>query len=221
MFQPSQRAVRFQWYCCATEHSFRKITVRLPTSTCRQKVCKHFLFFQLSIMLFFFFPVLTYLIRWSQTLTIEVWLYYVAVNHKGPQLMIIKVIRHKYVCEPQGLVLEWWQVSMLLRVWRLKIFHLKISPFWHLSLRSLESEPAEMAKTDHVQSCSSFSNSVFSTVWIKWGMLHNKVSSFIMSQNHLLNGIMLSVHQRWKVTNYIYSRYCNWVAFLCTCTFFK
>ncbi len=25
--------------------------------------------------------------------------------------------------------------------------------------------------------------------------------------------------QRWKVTNYIYSRYCNWVAFLCTCTF--
>ncbi len=22
--------------------------------------------------------------------------------------------------------------------------------------------------------------------------------------------------QRWKVTNYIYSRYCNWVAFLCT-----
>ncbi len=29
----------------------------------------------------------------------------------------------------------------------------------------------------------------------------------------------LSQRQRWKVTNYIYSRYCNWVAFLCTCTF--
>ncbi len=28
-----------------------------------------------------------------------------------------------------------------------------------------------------------------------------------------------SYRQRWKVTNYIYSRYCNWVAFLCTCTF--
>ncbi len=28
-----------------------------------------------------------------------------------------------------------------------------------------------------------------------------------------------SESQRWKVTNYIYSRYCNWVAFLCTCTF--
>ncbi len=27
------------------------------------------------------------------------------------------------------------------------------------------------------------------------------------------------LQQRWKVTNYIYSRYCNWVAFLCTCTF--
>ncbi len=27
--------------------------------------------------------------------------------------------------------------------------------------------------------------------------------------------------QRWKVTNYIYSRYCNWVAFLCTCTFLR
>ncbi len=26
-------------------------------------------------------------------------------------------------------------------------------------------------------------------------------------------------HQRWKVMNYIYSRYCNWVAFLCTSTF--
>ncbi len=25
--------------------------------------------------------------------------------------------------------------------------------------------------------------------------------------------------KRGKVTNYIYSRYCNWVAFLCTCTF--
>ncbi len=29
----------------------------------------------------------------------------------------------------------------------------------------------------------------------------------------------LSSDQRWKVTNYIYSRYCNWVDFLCTCTF--
>ncbi len=34
---------------------------------------------------------------------------------------------------------------------------------------------------------------------------------FIMGQH--------SSDQRWKVTNYIYSRYCNWVAFLCTCTF--
>ncbi len=24
--------------------------------------------------------------------------------------------------------------------------------------------------------------------------------------------------KRWKVTDYIYSRYCNWVAFLCTST---
>ncbi len=29
----------------------------------------------------------------------------------------------------------------------------------------------------------------------------------------------VAFYQRWKVTNYIYSRYCNWVAFLCTCTF--
>ncbi len=29
----------------------------------------------------------------------------------------------------------------------------------------------------------------------------------------------VSFKQRWKVTNYIYSRYCNWVAFLCTSTF--
>lgn len=28
-----------------------------------------------------------------------------------------------------------------------------------------------------------------------------------------------SAGQRWKVTNYIYLRYCNWVVFLCICTF--
>ncbi len=32
-------------------------------------------------------------------------------------------------------------------------------------------------------------------------------------------GLQEGHRQRWKVTNYIYSRYCNWVAFLCTCTF--
>ncbi len=25
---------------------------------------------------------------------------------------------------------------------------------------------------------------------------------------------LVNINQRWKVTNYIYSRYCNWVAFL-------
>lgn len=135
--------------------------MRLPTSTCCQKVNKNFLFFQLSMIVF---SVLTYLIRWSQTDTIKVWLYCVAVNHRGPQLMIIKVIRHKYVWEPQGLVLEWWQVSMLLRVWRLKIFPLKISPFWHLSLCSLE--PTEMAKTDQAHLCSHAAH--FPTLYSIW-----------------------------------------------------
>ncbi len=39
------------------------------------------------------------------------------------------------------------------------------------------------------------------------------VYSLSLSHTHV------GFYQRWKVTNYIYSRYCNWVAFLCTCTF--
>ncbi len=53
-------------------------------------------------------------------------------------------------------------------------------------------------------------------------MLLGSVNHSDVSVNHFIDFVNKSfspICQRWKVTNYIYSRYCNWVAFLCTSTF--
>ncbi len=53
-------------------------------------------------------------------------------------------------------------------------------------------------------------------------LLSNDQAASIRVARLCLINLALSNHhdlQRCKVTNYIYSRYCNWVAFLCTCTF--
>ncbi len=44
---------------------------------------------------------------------------------------------------------------------------------------------------------------------------------FVILNYLILNFVLIICcnYQRWKVINYIYLRYCNWVAFLCTSTF--
>ncbi len=54
----------------------------------------------------------------------------------------------------------------------------------------------------------------FSTLHLEH--LHSGFNKYMKMHSCLC---VIGLSQRWKVTNYIYSRYCNWVAFLCTCTF--